>query len=178
MVAESPDLSAGYYGSLLVTSAKGGLASPADFNPARHRTVINETGSSSGSLTFAAHMKVEHGTTFGDVLRSGAHLTSISMIASREANLAAIDRISFSLERHAAPDDVQGVSIIGRTTSHPAIAFVADAGLPEEVFGKLRAAILVFREEPSWLGLQSLLSVSDITVLDPACYAPMASFAV
>ena len=134
MVAESPDLSAGFYGSLLVTSAKGGLASPADFNPAQHRTVINETGLSSGSLTFAAHMKVEHGTTLGDVLRSGAHLTSISMIASREANLAAIDRISFSLERHAAPDEVQGVSIIGRTTSHPAIAFVADAGLPEQVF--------------------------------------------
>ena len=177
MVADSPDLPAGYYDSLLVTSTKGGLASPADFDPARHRAVINETGSFSGSLTFAAHMKAVHGTTLGDVLRSGAHLKSIAMVASREADLAAIDRISFSLARHAAPDDVQGVSVIGRTASHPGIAFVADAGLPEPVIGKLRAAILAFREEPSWPELQSLLGVSDITVLDPARYAPMASVA-
>jgi ABC-type phosphate/phosphonate transport system substrate-binding protein len=72
---------------------------------------------------------------------------------------------------------VQGVSVIGRTASHPGIAFVADAGLPEPVIGKLRAAILAFREEPSWPELQSLLGVSDITVLDPARYAPMASVA-
>ena len=176
MVADSPDLPAGYYDSLLVTSRKGGLALLRIRSP-RHRAVINETGSFSGSLTFAAHMKAVHGTTLGDMLRSGAHLKSIAMVASREADLAAIDRISFSLARHAAPDDVQGVSVIGRTASHPGIAFVADAGLPEPVIGKLRAAILAFREEPSWPELQSLLGVSDITVLDPARYAPMASVA-
>ena len=177
MVADSPELPAGYYDSLLVTSARGGLSSPADFDPARHRAVINEPRSFSGNLTFAAHMQAAHGISLGDVMRSGAHLKSIAMVASREADLAAIDRISFSLARHAAPDDVQGVSVIGRTASHPGIAFVADAGLPEPVIGKLRAAILSFREEPSWPELQYLLGVSDITVLDPARYAPMASVA-
>ena len=177
MVADSPELPAGYYDSLLVTSARGGLSSPSDFDPARHCAVINETGSFSGNLTFAAHMQAAHGISLGDVMRSGAHLKSIAMVASGEADLAAIDRISFSLARHAAPDDVQGVSVIGRTASHPGIAFVADAGLPEPVIGKLRAAILAFREEPSWPELQSLLGVSDITVLDPARYAPMASVA-
>ena len=177
MVAESPDLSAGHYYSLLVTSAKGGLASPADFDPTRHRAVINETGFFSGNLTFAAHLKAVHGTTLGDVLRPGAHLKSIAMVASGEADLAAIDRISFSLARHAAPDDVRGLSIIGRTASHPGIAFVADAGLPEPIIGNLRTYILAFREEPSWPELQSLLGVSDITVLNPARYVLMASVA-
>ena len=51
VVADSPDLPTGYCYSLLITSAKGGLASPVDFNPARHRAVINETGSFSGSVT-------------------------------------------------------------------------------------------------------------------------------
>ena len=41
MVADSPELPAGYYDSLLITSARGGLSSPADFDPARHRAVIN-----------------------------------------------------------------------------------------------------------------------------------------
>ncbi len=49
------------------------------------------------------------------------------------------------------------------------------AGLPEPVIGKLRAAMLAIRGEPSWPELQSLLGVSDITALDPARYALMAS---
>ena len=137
MVADSPELPAGYYDSLLVTSARGGLSSPADFDPARHRAVINEPGSFSGNLTFAAHMQAAHGISLGDVMRSGAHLKSIAMVASGEADLAAIDRISFSLARHAVPQDVDGVSVIGRTASHPGIAFVADAGLPDPVVRKL-----------------------------------------
>ena len=177
MVADSPDLPAGYYDSLLVTTAKGGLSSPAAFAPARHRAVINEPGSFSGSLTFSAYRQAAHGTSLGDVMRSGAHLNSIAMVAAGEADLAAIDRISFSLARHVVPQDVDGVSVIERTASHPGIAFVADAGLPDLVGRKLRATIMEFRDDPAWPKLQSLLGISDITVLDPARYAPMVSVA-
>ena len=177
MVADSPELPAGYYDSLLVTSARGGLSSPADFDPERHSAVINEPRSFSGNLTFAAHMQAAHSISLGDVMRSGAHLKSIAMIASGEADLAAIDRISFSLARHAVPQDVDGVSIIGRTASHPGIAFVADAGLPDPVVRKLRATIMEFRDDPAWPELQAILGVADITVLDPQKYAPMASVA-
>ena len=177
MVADSPELPAGYYDSLLVTSAKGGMSSPADFDPAQHRAVINETGSFSGNLSFAAYMQAAHGISLGNVMRSGAHLKSITMVASGEADLAAIDRISFSLARHAVPQDVEGVAVIGHTASHPGIAFVADASLPDPVVQKLRAAILEFRDEPAWAELQTILGVTDITVLDPQNYAPMASVA-
>ncbi len=162
MVADSPELPAGYYDSLLITSARGGLSSPADFDPARHRAVINEPRSFSGNLTFAAHMQAAHGISLGDVMRSGAHLKSIAMVASGEADLAAIDRVSFSL---------------ARTASHPGIAFVADAGLPDPVVRKLRATIMEFRDDSAWPELQAILGVADITVLDPQNYAPMASVA-
>ena len=177
MVADSSELPAGYYDSLLVTSAKSGLPSPSDFDPAQHRAVINETGSFSGNLTFAAYMQATHGISLGEVVRSGAHLKSIAMVAAGEADLAAIDRISFSLARHAVPQDVDGVAVIGRTASHPGIAFVADAGLPDPVVRKLRATILEFRDDPAWVELQAILGVADITVLDPQNYAPMASVA-
>ena len=121
--------------------------------------------------------KAVHGTTLGDVLRSGSHLKLIAMVASRETILAAIDRFGFSLARYAAPDDMPGVSFIGRTASHPGIAFVADGCLPEPIIKRLRATILAFREEPSWSEMQPLFGVSDITVLDPARYAPIASVA-
>ena len=177
MVADSAEVPAGYYDSLLVTYATGGLSSPSDFDPARHRAVINETRSFSGNLSFAAHMRAAHGISFGDVMQSGAHLRSIEMVAAGEAELAAIDRISFSLARHAMPHDVDGVAIIGRTASHPGIAFVADAGLPDLVVQKLRAAILGFRDDSAWAELQAILGVVDITVLDPKIYESMASVA-
>ena len=119
-------------------------------------------------------MQATHGTSLGEVMRSGAHLKSIAMVAAGEADLAAIDRISFSLARHAVPQDVDGVAVIGRTASHPGIAFVADAGLPDLVVRKLRATILEFRDDPAWVELQAILGVADITVLDPQNYAPMA----
>lgn len=177
MVADSAEVPAGYYDSLLVTSATDGLSSPSDFDPTRHRAVINETGSFSGDLTFAAHMKAAYGISLGDVMQSGAHLRSITMVAAGEADLTAIDRISFSLARHAVPHGVDNVSVIGRTASHPGIAFVADAGLPDLVVRKLRATILEFRDDPAWPELQVILGVADITVLDPQIYAPMASVA-
>ena len=75
------------------------------------------------------------------------------------------------------PQDVEGVAVIGHTASHPGIAFDADAGLPDPVVRKLRATILEFRDEPAWAELQTILSVTDITVLDPQNYVPMASVA-
>ena len=177
MVADSPSVPAGHYNSLLITRRDGGLATPVAFDPARHKAVINETGSFSGNLTFAAHMATRHDTGLGTVLRSGAHISSIGMVARGEADLAAIDRISFALASKAVPGDVAGVSVIGETAPHPGVPFVADAGLPENVIISLRDAILAFRDDAAWAEMKAILGLSDIIVLDQDIYPPMARVA-
>lgn len=176
-VADATTVPAGHYNSILVTPRENGLTTPADFDPARHKAVINETGSFSGNLTFAAHMAAEHNTGLGTPLASGAHLKSIGMVARGEADLAAIDRISFALARQTVPDDVAGVTVIGETTSHPGVPLVADSSLPEELATRLRTEILAFREDPAWAEMQSILGLSDITVLDQSVYPPMSQIA-
>ena len=176
-VADAPTVPAGHYNSILVTPRENGLSTPADFDPARHKAVINETSSFSGNLTFAAHMAAEYNTGLGTPLASGAHLKSIGMVARGKADLAAIDRISFALARHTAPEDVAGVTVIGETASHPGVPFVADASLPEEVITRLQTEILAFREDPAWAEMQSILGLSDITVLDQSVYPPMSKIA-
>ena len=176
-VADATTVPAGHYNSILVTPRENGLTTPADFDPARHKAVINETGSFSGNLTFAAHMAAEHNTGLGTPLASGAHLKSIGMVARGEADLAAIDRISFALARQTVPDDVAGVTVIGETASHPGVPFVADSSLPEELATRLRTEILAFREDPAWAEMQSILGLSDITVLDQSVYPPMSQIA-
>ena len=172
-VADAPTVPAGHYNSILVTPRENGLSTPADFDPARHKVVINETSSFSGNLTFAAHMAAEYNTGLGTPLASGAHLKSIGMVARGKADLAAIDRISFALARHTVPEDVAGVTVIGETASHPGVPFVADASLPEDVITRLQTEILAFREDPAWAEMHSILGLSDITVLDQSVYPPM-----
>ena len=174
MVADDPAVPAGHYNSLLVTARDGGLATPADFDPMRHKAVINEPGSFSGNLTFAAHMAAQHNTGLGAALESGGHLNSVGMVARGEADLAAIDRISFALARSTVPDDVAGVRVIGETTPYPGVPFVADAGLPDAVIAALRDAILAFRDDPAWPEMKGILDLSDITVLKQDLYPPMA----
>ena len=176
-VADDPTIPAGHYNSILVTQREAGLATPADFDPTRHRAVINETGSFSGNLTFDAHMAAEHNIGLGTPLVSGAHLKSIGMVARGEADLAAIDRISFALARQTVPEDVAGVTVIGETASHPGVPFVADSSLPEDVIMRLQTEILAYREDPAWAEMQSILGLSDITVLDQSVYPPMSQIA-
>ena len=177
MVADDPAVPAGHYNSLLITPRAGGLATPADFDPARHRAVINEAGSFSGSLTFTAHMASAHNRGIGTALLSGAHLDSVVMVARGEAELAAIDRISFALARRTVPDEVAGVTVIGETRPYPGIPFVADAGLPDDVVSRLRDAILGFRDNPAWPDMKAVLGISDIIILDEDLYPPMARVA-
>lgn len=177
MVADAPSVPAGHYNSLLVTPRDGGLASPAAFDSARHKAVINETGSFSGNLTFAAHMAANCNTGLGAVMRSGAHIKSIGMVARGEADLAAIDRISFSLASRTVPEDVAAVAVIGETAPYPGVPFVADANLPEDVIAGLRDAVLGFRLDPAWDEMKDILALSDITVLDETLYPPMAKVA-
>lgn len=174
LVADDPAVPAGHYNSLLVAAREGDLATPADFDPARHRAVINEAGSFSGNITFTAHMAAQHNSGLGTVMTSGGHLNSVSMVARGEADLAAIDRISFALARRTVPDDVAEVMVIGETTPYPGVPFVADASLPEAVITALRDEILLFRGDPAWSEMKAILGLSDITVLDEALYPPMA----
>lgn len=177
MVADDPAVPAGHYNSLLITPRQGGLAAPADFDPARHKAVINETGSFSGNLTFTAHMAADYNSGLGTALVSGAHLDSVAMVARGEADLAAIDRVSFALARRAMPDAVAGVAVIGETRPYPGIPFVADAGLPDDVVSRLRDAILGFRDDPAWHDMKAVLGICDIIILDEDLYPPMARVA-
>ena len=87
----------GHYNSLIITPRESEIDRLAAFDPAHHRIAINEPGSFSGAITFAAHLRQ---TTAHDVdrpLLSGGHLASIGMVAAGRAHLAAIDRVSFAL---------------------------------------------------------------------------------
>lgn len=164
----------GYYNSLIITPREGGITALKDFDPAQHRAVINEPGSFSGAITFAAHLRQTAAHTLENPLLSGGHLASVGMIAAGRAQLAAIDRVSFALASAAHPDNVAAVRVIDETAFYPGLPFVADGALSPQTVERLRCRLLAFRTQPAWREMATVLRLRDMTVLNATDYDIMA----
>ena len=61
------------------------------------------------------------GRFFRQAIASGAHYRSLAMIRAGQADIAAIDCVSFALLKRAQPQAVTGLKIIGRTAAAPGL---------------------------------------------------------
>jgi ABC-type phosphate/phosphonate transport system substrate-binding protein len=128
--------------------ARGALA---DFRGAR--AAVNAWDSNSGMNLFRAAVAPLAGgrTFFSDVVVTGAHARSLAAVAEGQADLAAIDCVSFAL----LAEGTGAVKIIGRTPSSPALPFIASRTLPAPTLAALRAALAQAAEQPA-IGLRGV----------------------
>ncbi len=148
----------GYYDSAIVARADDPREAFEAFEGAR--LAYNEAVSQSGwaaPMTFAA----AQGVRFSDFLRTGAHRASAAAVAGGQADLAALDGVTWQMiERW---DGVAaGLKVIGRTPPTPALPFITAKGRdPEPLFQALSAAIAgLSSEDRDTLSLNGLTKVS------------------
>ena len=84
----------------------------------------------------------EGGTFFSSVVVSGGHVRSMEMVASGEADAAAIDCVTYGFCALYRPALVAGLHVVGETPVSPAIPFITAAATPPETAAAL-AGILV-----------------------------------
>lgn len=173
MVMDDNTVPVGHYNSRIIAPRNDELASVSDFDPHHHVMAINEPGSFSGAAVFAAHLRRHRISGFDAAVRSGGHLKSVEMVAKGEAQLAAIDRVSFELARREMPDAVDDVIVIDETPFYPGLPFVADGGLSADMAQRLGDAILEFRSHDAWPEMCAILGICDLIRLDPASYIGM-----
>lgn len=119
-----PDAPAGHYYSVFVTRASDPRTSLADF--ANARLAFNDPGSHSG---WGAPWMVSQAQGFNwtRAVETGGHRASAKAIAEGEADIAAIDAVSWALiQRYDA--DASDLHVIGRTASSPGLTFIAALG--------------------------------------------------
>jgi ABC-type phosphate/phosphonate transport system substrate-binding protein len=114
------------------------------------RCAINTPTSHSGmnilrSLVAPLH---ENGRFFASVRVSGAHTASLRRIVAGDADVAAIDCVTYELLRRHRPGALAGTRILASTEAVAAPPFVARAELGPDGVGRLRAALADALEDP------------------------------
>jgi ABC-type phosphate/phosphonate transport system substrate-binding protein len=107
------------------------------------RCVVNELDSNSGmNLLRAAITPLANGEAFfSSVEVSGSHLRSVEMVASGEADVAAIDCVSFAHFQQLYPSIVAGVRVLSWTASTPSLPYITAGTASDETVQALRTAL-------------------------------------
>lgn len=156
-----PETPAGYYHAVLIVRAGDRARGLADC--AGYRFVLNEPLSNSGW-----GMAVQHAATIGlrldPVLRSGAHAASAMAVARGQADLAAIDAVTWRYL--AAEGATAGLRVIDRTPPQPGMTFITAAGADPAPFRDAIAAAIASLDPPA----QMSLGLRGIVALPAAAY--------
>lgn len=130
------------YSSVIVTRAVDGIASLAQ---ARGLTAaLNDRHSNSGMnmLRHAVAPLAREGRFFGAVKWTGAHVASLRAVREGEADIAAIDCVTFGYLRAEVPDALQGIRVLQYSAASPGLPLVAARGVSPAWQERLRGALL------------------------------------
>jgi ABC-type phosphate/phosphonate transport system substrate-binding protein len=107
------------------------------------RCVVNERDSNSGmNLLRATIAQVANGEPFfASVAVSGSHLRSVEMVASGEADVAAIDCVSFAHFQRLYPSLFASMRVLSWTASTPSLPYITAGTASDETMQVLRAAL-------------------------------------
>lgn len=150
----------GFYHSVIVARAD-------DDRPASalaHCFAVNDALSNSG-WDNAVHWARAAGVTLRPVVVTGSHEGSVRAVASGEADLAAIDAVSWEGFRRWTPA-ARTLRVLGRTRTSPGMTFITRQGEdPAPYREALAAAIAALPGGPA-----ALLGLRGVVVLPPSAY--------
>jgi ABC-type phosphate/phosphonate transport system substrate-binding protein len=140
------------------------------------RAAINEPGSNSGYNLFRGFVAPHSvdGRFFSSVLETGGHLASIDAVSSGEADIAAIDCVTFGNTLRFDPDRVAGVRILAETAKGPGLPFITAATTSAKDLAILRQALADIIADPDLAGICDTLSLRGISLLGDADYEALA----
>ena len=137
------------------------------------RAAINAWDSNSGMNLFRASVAplADGRPFFASIALSGAHIASMAMIRAGEADVAAVDCVTFGLAARHKPEIVAGLRILARTPSSPSLPFIVSADLERAYPGVVRAALLDAFADPNLAGARDALALGGAVAASDEDYA-------
>jgi ABC-type phosphate/phosphonate transport system substrate-binding protein len=116
------------------------------------------------------------GRFFSRVETSGAHAASIEMVRNGDADVAAIDCVSFALLQRHRPAALVGVRKLGRTQRAPGLPYVTRSTVDADTVARMRAALLQTFADPSLASAREALLLKDIEAISLSAYRRISEF--
>jgi ABC-type phosphate/phosphonate transport system substrate-binding protein len=171
-IYDAPECADGMHRSLIVTR-QGDARRVEDYRG--RRVAINDRGSNTGMnlLRAAVLPHVRKGRFFGDVIESGAHRRSIAAILRSEADIAAIDAITYAAVLRAEPELARTLQIIATTAAAATPPFVTARGTDAATIAALQAALAEVIADPALADARQALFLTDIVAGGTDRYRPL-----
>jgi ABC-type phosphate/phosphonate transport system substrate-binding protein len=112
---------------------------------------VNAWDSNTGMNLFRAAIApfAQRAPFFGTVVTTGAHAASLKAVAAGDADLAAIDCVSFALIARADPGLRERVLVVAASPRSPCLPFIANARLPPAAIAATRDALYAALVDPT-----------------------------
>lgn len=161
-VYDAPDCEPGQHLSYIVTRRDD--SAPALSSYLGRRAAINSRRSNTGFNLFrAAIAELGRGQRFfGDVIETGSHRASVSALIWGDADMAAIDAVTYAALRRNEPEVMVGLRILAKTPSSPAPPFVTSRATDSATVAALREALAEVVRDPGLSAARDALFLSDI----------------
>lgn len=166
----APGCVGAWHCSVIVVAADSLFKSLADLRG--KVAVINERGSNTGMNLLRASVAPLAGGKpfFASVVESGGHARSMEMVGAGEADVAALDCVTYALMQRYRPAKAAKVRVIGETPSTPALPLVTAASTPIATVDALRKALKDVAADPDLAALREALFMTGFEVLPVEAY--------
>jgi ABC-type phosphate/phosphonate transport system substrate-binding protein len=137
---------------------------PALINYLGRRAAVNSPQSNTGFNLFRATVAglANQGRFFGGVVETGSHRASISALIWGDADVAAIDAVTFAALWRFEPEVMAGIRVLAKSPSSPALPFVTSFATSRGTVDALRAALAEIVADPALADARDALFLTDV----------------
>ena len=137
------------------------------------RCIINDAESNSGMnlLRAAVAPFAIDGRFFAQVLRSGAHLRSAESVLRGDADVSALDCVSFALLQRLRPALTAGLRVLAWTAASPCLPFITARATTPGTLRALRSALSSVLADPGLAAARGQLLLTGIDTTGDGGYA-------
>lgn len=133
---------------------------------------INEPASNTGT-NLLRHTVAEHcgpGAFLAGMIRTGGHVASMRAVAGGEADLAAIDAVTFAAADASYPGLREALKIVAVSRKVPTLPFVTARATPESVAALVQEALLAAMDAPELAAARAALLLRGAEPIEASAY--------
>ena len=136
---------------------------------------VNSPQSQSGynAMRSAVAPLAREGRFFSAVRVTGSHRISISAVAAGEADVCAVDCVTYALLARYAPESIAGTRVLGFTPRGPGLPLVVRADLKTDQFERIRSALRQAMADPEGREVRAALFIDGVVETGIDDYRPV-----